>query len=92
MTLGYDVNKGTLDMKAASAVIELRDAFEHVETVAKWLANHPKDGDTEPLVIDFGYTADEAYVLRIFFETFESVRIANDNTFEIGRKITGLES
>lgn len=93
MTLGFDVNKGTLDMKAAQAVLSLRSAFEQVETVTKWLANHPNDGtNPDPLTEDpFGYSADEAYALRSFFETFDGVRTANQAAFDIGRTMTGLE-
>jgi hypothetical protein len=93
MSLGYDVNKGTLDMKAAQAVLMLRQSFDEVRAVANWLANHPSNGtDPDPLTQDpFGYTADEVYILRSFFETMETVRTANEATFETGRKITGLE-
>jgi hypothetical protein len=91
MSLGYDVNKGTLDMKAAQTVLQLRQAFDGVEAISAWLSNHPSDGTNDPLVADFGYSADEAYVLRNYFETFNGVRIANANTFDVGRKMTGLE-
>ncbi len=93
MALGYDVSKGTLDMKAAQAVLMLRQSFDEVEAISVWLANHPSNGtDPDPLTIDpFGYTTDEAYVLRSFFETMETVRTSNAAIFEMGRKITGLE-
>jgi len=93
MTLGFDVNKGTLDTKAAQAVLSLRSAFEQVETVTKWLSNHPNDGtNPDPLTEEpFNYTPDEAYALRNFFETFDGVRAANAATFDVGRKLTGLE-
>jgi hypothetical protein len=90
MAVGFDVSKATLDQKAAQAVIAVRSAFDKVENVAKWLANHPSDG-TDPLVELFGYTVDEAYVLRVFFETLDSVRVVNSSTFDLGRKLTGLE-
>jgi hypothetical protein len=78
-------------MKAAQTVLMLRQSFENVEAISAWLANHP-NGGTDPLTQDpYGYTADEAYILRLFFETMESVRTENSSTFEIGRKITGLE-
>lgn len=90
MALGYEVNKGILDMKSAQAVIKLRDAFEQIEGIAKWLANQP-NGVEEPLVVKYGYTLDEAYALRLFFETFNTVRISNAATFDVGRQMTGLE-
>lgn len=91
MGLGLEVNKNVLDMKAAQAVLELRVAFDKIENIAKWLANHPSDATNEPLVTNFGYNADEAYALRLFFETFNTIRINNASMFDTGRKITGLE-
>jgi hypothetical protein len=91
VSLGYEVNQDILNAKCADAVIKLRSAFDGIENIAKWLANNPSDGTNDPLVNEFGYTADEAYVIRIFFETFDSVRTANTSTFDIGRKMTGLE-
>jgi hypothetical protein len=92
MALGYNVDKGTLDMKAASTVLQLRQAFDNVEAIAAWLGNHPSNGGNDPLTGEgFGYSADEAYVLRSFFETMEGVRTSNAAVFETGRKMTGLE-
>lgn len=91
MSLGYDVTKGILDMKAAQTVLQLRQAFDGVEAISAWLKNHPSNGQDDPLVTDFGYDTDEAYVLRSYFETFDAVRVDKDSTFEIGRKMTGLE-
>jgi hypothetical protein len=92
MSLGYDVNKGTLDMRAAQTVLMLRQSFDYVEAVSTWLANHPVVNGVDPITQDpFGYTPDEAYVLRSFFETMESFHVANESIFEMGRKISGLE-
>jgi hypothetical protein len=91
MSLGYDVTKSVLDTKCADAVLRLRSAFDRIENIAKWLANNPSDGTTDPLVSEYGYSADEAYVIRVYFETFDNVRAANASTFDIGSKMTGLE-
>lgn len=92
MVLGYEVNSSVLNSKVAEAVIDLREAFENVETIAKWLTNHPNVEGSDPLTsAPFNYTADEAYALRVYFENFETVRIANAANFDIGRKMTGLE-
>lgn len=89
--LGFLVNKDVLDNKSAQAVLSLRDAFDKVEAIAKWLGDHPNAG-TDPLTLDpFNYSADEAYALRVFFETFETVRENNTAAFDAGRKMTGLE-
>lgn len=91
MGLGLEVNKNVLDMKAAQAVLELRSALDKTEAIAKWLANHPVVDTVDPLVVDFGYTADEAYALRSYFESVDSIRTGNSNLIDIGRKMTGLE-
>jgi len=88
--LGNEVSVYTLNNTVASAAINLREAFDKIETIAKWLENHPNDGGNDPLVNQFGYSADEAYVLRVYFETLNTVRINNEATFELGRKMTGL--
>ncbi|QPX71458.1 hypothetical protein SscP1EGY_63 [Streptomyces phage SscP1EGY] len=92
MGLGLEVSKPVLDTKAAQTVLGLREAFDDVETIAVWLANHPVIEGTDPLTVEpFGYTTDEAYALRFFFETFNSVKNANAAAFDAGRKMTGLE-
>lgn len=92
--LGYEVNKSIIDAKSAEAVLSIRSAFDQVETFSKWLANNPNpgpDSTTDPLVVTYEYTADEAYALRLYFETLENLRTTNSSTFDVGRKMTGLE-
>lgn len=92
MPIGIEVNKQTLDVKVAQTVIRLREAFEDVETINTWLTNHPVVEGTDPLTVEpYNYNADEVYALRVFFETFASVKSANLAAFEAGRKMTGLE-
>lgn len=91
MALGMEVSKGILDMKASEAVLQLRSALDKAEAIAKWLANSPKVGTVDPLVTEFNYTEDEAYVLRVFFESVDGIRISNSSLIDIGRKMTGLE-
>ncbi|PIM65876.1 hypothetical protein CTU88_46580 [Streptomyces sp. JV178] len=92
MALGFEVSKQVLDTKAAQAVLGLREAFDVVETIAEWLANHPVIDAVDPLTTEpFGYSADEAYALRFYFGTFNGVKNANTNAFNAGRKMTGLE-
>jgi len=91
MGLGLEVSKPVLDMKAAQAVLELRSALDKHEAIAAWLANHPVIDAKDPLIEDFGYTADEAYVLRFYFEGVDGIRSANPNLISTGRKMTGLE-
>lgn len=90
MALGYEVTKPILDSKCAEAVLALRAAFDKIDIISSWLGNHPVVDNIDPLVSEFDYTVDEAYALRLYFETFESIRVSNANTFDIGRKMTGL--
>lgn len=92
MALGYEVNKGTLDAKCAEAVISVRAALVKVETVAAWLANHPVVESVDPLTAEpFNYSTDEAYAMRLYFESVDSIRSTNTNLTDIGRKMTGLQ-
>lgn len=92
MGLGLEVGKGTLDNKAAEAVLKLREALDKAETIASWLGNHPVVNAVDPLTSEeFGYNADEAYALRYFFESVAAIRAANESVMAAGRKMTGLE-
>lgn len=92
MGLGLNVDKPTFDMKAAQAVLELRSALNKHEAIASWLANHPIVDAVDPLVTEFGYNADEAYAIRLYFEGVENLRVNNTNLTSVGRKMTGLEA
>lgn len=92
MAVGSEVNASVINSRSADAVLSLRLAFAKVQTIAKWLANNPNDpvaGD--PLVNQYGYNADEAYLIRYTFETLENIRVTNADTLETARKLTGLE-
>lgn len=91
MGLGLAVDKSTLDMKAAQAVLELRSALNKHEAIATWLANHPVVEGEDPLLTEFGYNNDEAYALRMYFEGVDNIRVANPNLISTGRQMTGLE-
>lgn len=92
MGLGLEVNKTILDNKAAEAVLQLRSGLDKHESIAAWLANHPIVDSVDPLTVEpFGYTADEAYALRFYFEGVDAIRVNNPNLIATGRKMTGLE-
>jgi hypothetical protein len=92
MGLGLNVDKPTFDMKAAQAVLELRSALDKHEAIAAWLVNRPVADGVDPLVSEFGYDADEAYAIRLYFEGVENIRVSNSNLTTVGRKFTGLEA
>lgn len=89
--LGYYVDQNSLNGRAGQTALELRNAFGRVESVSAFLANKPIVSGVDPLVESFGYTADEAYALRHFFESMNQIRLDNAALFNIGRKMTGLE-
>lgn len=92
MTLGIEVTKQMLDGKVAQAVIAVRSALEKAEAIQAWLANHPVVDNVDPLTQDpYGYTEDEAYAMRLYFGTVDTIRTGNANISDIGRKMTGLE-
>ncbi|AWN05184.1 hypothetical protein SEA_HOTFRIES_16 [Streptomyces phage HotFries] len=91
MGLGLSVDQSTFNMKAAQAVLELRAALDKHEAIAAWLANHPVVDAVDPLVTEFGYNADDAYAIRLYFEGVENIRVTNSNLTSVGRKFTGLE-
>lgn len=91
MGLGLEVNKATVNMKSAQAVLEMRSALEKTEAIAKWLGNQPVVNAVDPLIAEFGFTVDEAYILRLYFESVDAIRTNNITLFDTGRKMTGLE-
>jgi len=88
---GIQVSKGSLDSRASDAILTLRNGFNKVESISVWLSNNPKSGDVDPLVSEFGYTTDEAYLIRILFEGLQTLKNSNSQLFQLGRKLTGLE-
>jgi hypothetical protein len=92
VSLGFNVTKDMLDNKAAQAVMAMRSALEKIQAIQAWLANQPDVDGVDPLTsAPFGYSADEAYALRLYFGTVDGMRTANAATSELGRKMTGLE-
>lgn len=87
---GYPVDQAVLSTKAAEAVLAMRNAFRKVEVFAGWLSDNPAPGP-DPLTTQYGFSVDEAYVIRLYFETMLSVKNENQVTLDIGRKLTGLE-
>ena len=92
MTLGIEVTKPMLDGKVAQAVLAVRSALERVEAIQSWLANQPVVDGVDPLTLEpFGYNADEAYAMRLYFGTVDNIRTSNPSISDAGRKMTGLE-
>lgn len=86
---GFAVTRDQLDPAAAEAVLAVRTAFDRVEVVANWLGDSSSaSGDI--LEVEFGYSREEAYLLRLVFEQLNAARLAAADTMVIARKLTGL--
>lgn len=88
---GVEVNRQMLDLKMSQALLDLREAYDKVRIVAKWLANHPAPGADPIQDAPFDYTVDEAYAIRLVFETLETSRVNLASTFDVATQLTGLE-
>lgn len=87
----YDVNRSQLDQAAGEAVIAVRSSFERVGILAAWLTDNPAPtAQTDPLVVEHGYTEDEAYLMRRVFQELDVASEGIEATMEIARKLTGL--
>lgn len=102
---GRTVTRAELDAKAADAVIAVRKAFVLVENVKSFLDNTPQNAEGgDPLTLSttptdpmdpttapgvFGYTDDEAYLMRIVFDQLSALPV--QDTLHTARKLTGLD-
>lgn len=87
---GIAVTRAVMDVRLGESALSLRDAFSKVDNIYYWLQNNP-NGGTDPLVTEFGYTADEAYLVRVTFEGLKNLKTNNDSLLGNLRKLTGLE-
>lgn len=91
---GFTVSRELLDMKAGEAVLHIREAFENADIVNSFLKQNPSNGPDGDLLTKpvedggFGYTADEAYLIRVVFEGFDALNV--EPILEMGSKLTGL--
>lgn len=102
---GRTVTRSELDAKAADAVIAVRRAFVLVENVKSFLDNTPSNADGgDPLTKStaqtdsmdpssapgaFGYTEDEAYLIRLVFDQLSALEV--EPIIHTARKLTGLD-
>lgn len=92
---GINVTRSDLDWKAARTIQALRSAFNDVEIVFNYLSQHPSNAPEGDLLTKseaeggFGYTADEAYLIRVVFEGLHNLDV--EPLLAQGSKLTGLE-
>lgn len=106
---GRNVTRAELDIKLAEAVLAIREAMTKVNTINGFLAQVPVGADgVDPLTIStsltdpmdpnsapgkFGYTQDEAQVIRLVFQQLNELATSTSisATLLAARKLTGLD-
>lgn len=104
---GRQVTRQELDLRAAEAMIAVRDALRKVETIASFLANIPIGPDgVDPLTLTpddgtnpssapghFGYTPEEAKLIRYVVNGTRNVLAIPENQaiLKAGGQLTGLD-
>jgi len=102
---GREVTRTALDERSAEALMAIRDAFRKVDTIQEFLSNNPVANGVDPLTLPttdntdpmnpkpgpgkFGYTADEAYLIRLVFQQLTDLNAKSP--LKLGRKLTGLD-
>lgn len=87
---GIEVTRAVMDVRLGEAGLSVRGAFDKVEHIFDFLQNNP-NGATDPLVDTYGYTTDEAYLIRVTFENLMALKNNNSSVFANLSKLTGLE-
>lgn len=91
---GQSVTRSDLDFAASTAIVSLREAMGRVKTVSFFLSTQRSDAPGgDPMTKSqseggFGYTEDEAYLLRVLFGSLSSGDLTNLD--QQGRLLTGL--
>lgn len=101
---GREVTRIDLDRETAEAVIAVREAFRRVRTVKAYLDQVPANSEGgDPLTLSvnptdtmdastapgkFGYTEDEAYLIRVVFDQLTNLEV--QPILDTARKLTGL--
>ena len=88
---GVYVGREVIDQKVGQAILHLRFAFEEISHINDFLSNNPSVNNVDPLTGTFNYTADEAYALRLVFQTLNQVHTDQAAIFATASKFTGLE-
>lgn len=102
---GREVSRNELDNTMANNLVAARNAIAGLETVNAFLALHPvgadgsdpltqqPEGDLGPMnssVGKFGYTPEEAALIRDVFGKLAQLKPAIDPVFEQAQALTGL--
>lgn len=90
MTVGFVVDKGSLDSRVGEAARNLAVTLASIRKIKLWLDDNPGYDATSDLVA-LGYTEDEAYLLHTVFTQLDEIRTTHADALALARKLTGLE-
>lgn len=91
MSAGFKVSRDLLDARAGEVARDLQRVLTRAEQVHLWLVDQPVVDGADPLVVDLGYTEDEAYLLRSTFTDLTGLANAETSVLVRTRKLAGLE-
>lgn len=93
---GQEVTRNDLDYKMAQTLVTARNVISDLETINAFLQRTPEVDGVDPLTVavadggKFGYTADEAYLIRNTFSQLEAVKPVVGPLLDTARGLTGL--
>lgn len=94
---GQEVTRNDLDYKISQVLVAARNVIKDIETVESFLERTPNDASgADPLTVapadggKFGYTADEAYLIRSTFGQLHGLKPTVDPVLDTARGLTGL--
>lgn len=104
---GREVTRVELDQRMSQSLVSLRNAVSQLENINEFLATIPIDSDgVDPLAISaqptdpmdqttapgrFGYTEEEAALIRQVFGSLLALRTQLQPVLKQSRRLTGLE-
>lgn len=93
---GQEVTRNDLDYKMASTLVAARNVIGDLETINSFLLRTPEVDGVDSLTVapadggKFGYSADEAYLIRHTFQQLESIKPTVGPLLDAARALTGL--
>jgi hypothetical protein len=93
---GQTVTRNDLDYKMAQTLVAARNVIRDLETIEAFLERTPEKDGVDPLTVpvvdggEFGYTADEAYLIRNTFQQLNAAKPTIGPVLDTARGLTGL--
>lgn len=93
---GQEVTRNDLDYKMAQTLVSARTVVKDLEAIDAFLDRTAVVDGVDPLTVPiaeggkFGYTADEAYLIRVTFELLSGAQTTIGPILTTARALTGL--